>query len=449
MAVSETTATGAVGGGGLDHIPATGGLPLFGNTFEFIRDPFAFHQRRIEMFGPVYRFSVFGGQTVALNGAAGLETVLMDRDKIFSSRKGWNVLEQLFSDGLMLRDFDDHRAHRRVMQAAFKPAPMQDYVSRMNDGIAEAMRRWAATPKFRFYDGIKKLTLDLGASVFLGVDMGPEAQKLNQAFIDEVAASIAVIRRPIPGTQMWRGVKARAFLRAYFRDLIAERRRAGGDDMFSQLCRAESDDGRMFSDEEIVDHMNFLLMAAHDTTTSALTTMAWALATYPDWQEAVRKEVLELGTERLSYDDMGALDLTERVFKEALRLKPPVPFIPRFAVAPFSYGGYDIPAETSVVVTPGLTMIDPSLWTEPASFDPDRFSPNRAEDQSHRFAWAPFGGGAHKCIGMHFAIMQVKAFAFQFLRQYRIDLPADYAPRWQPIPIPKPRDGLPVTITRL
>lgn len=449
MAVSETIAATPGTMPNLDHIPGTGRLPVFGNTFEFIRDPFAFHRRRMEAFGPVYKFSVFGGWTVALNGAEGLELGLMDRDKIFSSKKGWDLLQRLFPDGLMLRDFDDHRAHRRVMQAAFKPGPMEDYVARMNDGIESAMLRWSASPDFKFYDGIKRLTLDLGASVFLGVDMGPEAQKLNQAFIDEVAASIAVIRRPLPGTQMWRGVKARAFLRDYFRMLIAERRSQGGDDMFSQLCRAESDDGRMFSDEEIIDHMNFLLMAAHDTTTSALTTMAWALASHPDWQETVRKEVREVGGERLSYQDMGALEITERVFKEALRFKPPVPFIPRFAVAPFSYGGFDIPGETNVVLTPGLTMMDPALWTAPEQFDPDRFSPNRAEDQSHRFAWAPFGGGAHKCIGMHFAVMQVKAFTFQFLRQFRISLPQGYEARWQPIPIPKPRDGLPVRIERL
>lgn len=449
MAVSETITATPGAASDLSHIPGTGRLPVFGNTFEFIRDPFAFHRRRIEAFGPVYRFSVFGGWTVALNGAEGLELGLMDKERIFSSKNGWDVLERLFSGGLMLRDFEDHRAHRRVMQAAFKPGPMEDYVGRMNDGIALAMQRWADNPSFKFYDGIKRLTLDLGASVFLGVDMGPEAQRLNQAFIDEVSASIAVIRKPWPGTKMGRGVRSRAFLRDYFRSLIAERRRAGGDDMFSQLCRAESEDGRMFSDDEIIDHMNFLLMAAHDTTTSALTTMAWALASYPDWQETVRKEVQELGGDRLAYADMAALEISERVFKEALRFKPPVPFIPRYAVAPFSYGGYDIPAETSVVLTPGLTMMDPALWTDPEQFDPDRFSPNRAEDQSHRFAWAPFGGGAHKCIGMHFAVMQVKAFTFQFLRQYRISLPAGYQPRWQPIPIPKPRDGLPVRIERI
>lgn len=448
MAISDTTMATAYSGDPSD-VPGTGRLPLVGNTIEFVRDPFAFHRRRIDAFGPVYKFHVFGHWTVALNGADALEMVLMDRDKNFSSHMGWGVLHRLFPNGLMLRDFDDHRAHRRIMQAAFKPNAMADYVSRMNDGIDRALGHWTATPNLQFYAAIKDLTLDLGASVFLGLDMGDEAARVNQAFIDEVSASIAVIRTPLPGTSMRRGVNARAFLVEYFRKLIAERREGDGVDMLSQLCRARSDDGSFFTEQEIIDHMNFLLMAAHDTTTSALTTMIWALAQYPEWQDSLRAEIAEIGGEQLGYDDMGRPERCERVFKEALRFRPPVPFIPRYALRPFSYGGYDIPADVAVSVSPGLVHRDPTIWTDPDSFDPDRFSANRAEDQRHRFAWSPFGGGAHKCIGLHFAMMQVKAFTFQFLQHFNVSLPDGYAPEWQAIPIPKPKDGLPVTLHRL
>ena len=432
----------------LDHVPGDLGLPIFGNTFAFLKDPFGFHQQRREQYGPIYKFGVFGGRTVALYGADALEYVLMDREKNFSSRKGWRLLERLFPDGLMLRDFDDHRGHRRIMQAAFKPKPMRDYMLHLNQGIARGIGAWAPSDRFEFYPAIKDLTLELGASVFLGLTMGPEAAKVNQAFVDEIAASVAVLRRPWPGSQMRRGVKARAFLLTYFRDLIPARRAGGEDDMFSQFCQARSEDGAYFNDDEIVDHLNFLLMAAHDTTTSVLTTMIWAMAQYPDWQDAVRGEVLAVGSEQLSYDDLDKLELTERVLKEALRFRPPVPFLPRFAERAFEFGGYEIPAQTSVSVSPGLVHMDPELWNQPTLFDPDRFSDNRAEDRRHRFAWTPFGGGAHKCIGMHFAIMQVRAFAHQFLQHYSVALPDDYQNRWQAIPIPKPRDGLPVILSR-
>ena len=449
MAATEAVKSGFAPGG-LDHIPGHKGLPFFGDTLEFLKDPFAFHQKRVERYGPVYKISVFGGQSVALQGADALEFVLMDRQKNFGSRDGWQVLRQLFPDGLMLRDFDDHRLHRKVMQVAFKPRPMKDYLIRLNDGIAQTLGDWQPSARFAFYPAIKDLTLNLGASVFLGLDMGDAgAGRLNQAFVDEVAASISVIRRPWPGTKMGRGVKARAKLLDYFRDLIPARRAGDADDMFSQFCRVESEDGRVFTDQEIIDHMNFLLMAAHDTTTSALSTMIWALAKYPQWEAAVREEVQSVATDALDYGAMDQLALTERVFKEALRLRPPVPFLPRYALKPFEFGGFEIPGETSISVSPGLVCMSPDIWTDPAAFDPDRFTDNRAEDRRHRFGWSPFGGGAHKCIGMHFATMQVRAFVHQFLQHFQVALPDGYQTRWQAIPIPKPKDGLPVILTRI
>lgn len=434
----------------LRHLPGRTGLPVLGDTFKFLKDPMGLMARNHSAFGKVYRSHTFMQWSVSLLGPDALEYVLMDKEHNFSSRLGWShMLRRLFSDGLMLRDFDDHRAHRRIMQVAFKPAPMKDYMQRMSEGITHRLSEWPEADAFRFYPAIKDLTLDLGASVFLGLDMGPEARRINQAFIDEVAASVAVIRAPIPGLKMSKGVEARQFLSDYFAELIPVRRAGSGDDMFSRLCQARSEEGEMLSDQEIIDHLNFLLMAAHDTTTSSLTTMIWALAAFPEWQERVRGEITQIGGERLDYENLALMDFAERVFKEALRVVPPVPFIPRRALREFSFEGRTIPAGTNVTVSPGFVHMMPELWTEPGKFDPDRFSPNRAEDHNHRFAFAPFGGGAHKCLGMHFAYMQVKAFAFQFLRHFRISVAEGYEPQWARIPIPKPLDGLPIRLRRI
>ncbi|MEQ9642202.1 MAG: cytochrome P450 [Alphaproteobacteria bacterium] len=434
----------------LDHIPGEKGWPLLGLTPRFLRDAFALHRGLRDKHGPVYKHHILSTWGVSLAGPDALEYVLMDRDKNFSSELGWkSTLSQLFPRGLMLRDFDDHRKHRRIMQVAFKAPAMRDYLRRMNDGIALELDQWGTNPSFHFYPAIKQLTLNLGASVFLGLDMGDQARALNQAFADEVAAAVAPIRKPLPFTAMRRGVDARQFLTDTFAELIPARREGEAEDMFSQLCRAESEDGERLTDAEIVDHMNFLLMAAHDTTTSSVTTMAWALAAFPDWQERVRQEVMELGGERAEDGIPEQMTLTDATFREALRFMPPVPFLPRRALRDFQWGGFDIPAGTGIVVHPGLVMRDPEIWTDPESFDPARFLSNRAEDKAHRFAWSPYGGGAHKCLGMHFAALQVKAFTFQLLRRYRLVLPEGHEPTWLRIPIPKPKEGLPIRLEAL
>jgi cytochrome P450 len=91
----------------------------------------------------------------------------------------------------------------------------------------------------------------------------------------------------------------------------------------------------------------------------------------------------------------------------------------------------------------------PSLWTDARTFDPGRFSEARHEDKSHSFAWAPFGGGAHICIGQHFATLQIKAIMHQLLLRYRWRVAENYTMPYQLVPIAKPRDGLPIFLERL
>jgi cytochrome P450 len=205
----------------------------------------------------------------------------------------------------------------------------------------------------------------------------------------------------------------------------------------------------LLSAQDIVDHMSFLMMAAHDTLTSSLTSFVAALAESPQWQQKLRDEVLALGVATdapTSFDHLEAMPLTEMAFKEAMRLRPPVPSIPRRATRDFTFGGYEIPAGTLVGANPLFTHHMPEIWSDPDAFDPSRFT-DEAQRGRHRFAFVPFGGGAHMCLGLHFAYMQAKCFARHFLQNLDVSLPKDSEPDWQMWPIPKPRDGLRVTVT--
>jgi cytochrome P450 len=431
----------------LDHVPGEKGWPVLGNTLKLLKDPPAYARRMHAAYGPVYRHNAFGGVNVTLLGPDANELVLFDRDKVFSSEQGWGpMLNLLFPRGLMLMDFEKHRVHRRTLSVAFKPEPMKLSADSLNEGIAARIARWSGT-QFEFYPAIKELTLDLAATSFLGIPWGPDADKINRAFVDMVQASIAVIRAPIPGTSMGRGVAGRKFLLDYFGREVPKRRAGDADDMFSQICRAKHEDGSQLTVDEIVDHMNFLMMAAHDTITSSATSLIMFLGRHPEWQARLREEMDGLGVngDDLPYDRLGDLVLTEYAFKESMRLMPPVPSIPRRAIKPFSFGGYDFPAGTFVGINTHFTHRMAEHWPEPEKFDPMRFSPEASRGR-HKYAWAPFGGGAHMCLGLHFAYMQVKILLWHLLRTQRIDLPADAGTTWQAWPIPKPRDGLPVGI---
>lgn len=433
----------------LEEIPGEDGWPVVGTTLQLLNDPPAFTQRMYETYGPVYRSNSFGGRLVTLLGPEANELVLFDRDKLFSSEQGWGpMLNLVFPRGLMLMDFDQHRVHRRTLSTAFKPEPMRHYCDALNEGIAARVAKWSGKD-FAFYPAIKKLTLDLAAVSFLGIPWGPEAQRINQAFVDMVAATIAVIRVPLPGTAMGRGVAGRSFLVQYFRREVPKRRAGDAQDIFSQLCRASHEDGTLLTDDEIIDHMNFLMMAAHDTITSSVTSMVNLLGRNPEWQDRLRDEMLGLGLNgnTLPYERLGDLTLTEYAFKESLRMMPPVPSLPRRALRAFSHGGYDFPAGTFVGIQPAFTHRMAKYWPEPDRFDPMRFAPEAMRDR-HKYAWVPFGGGAHMCLGLHFAYMQTKILFYHLLTNNRVGI-GESSGKWQAWPIPKPRDGLPVSLRPL
>jgi cytochrome P450 len=436
----------------LDHIPGEAGWPLVGNTFKMLADPHSFSRRMYETYGPVYKNWAFGRWNIGLIGADANELMLFDREKLFSSEQGWGpVLDQLFPRGLMLIDFDHHRADRRALSIAFKPEPMRHYADSLNRGIAARVQEWGGG-EMEFYPAIKKLTLDLAADSFIGIPFGPEADRINQAFVDMVQASVAPIRKPLPGTLMRRGVKGRKFLVDFFsKEALKRRELGGGQDMFSQFANATDEAGELLAVDAVVDHMNFLMMAAHDTITSSATSLLWLLAANPDWQEKIRQELRAVtGGEGkpVNYDDLGKLELTEMAFKEALRFMPPVPSIPRRALRTFEFGGYTIPAGTQVGVNVHMVHHQEEHWPDPSRFDPMRFTPEQVKAR-HKYAWVPFGGGAHMCLGLHFAYMQVKILLAHVLTRYEVQIAEGYEPDWQAWPIPQPKDGLKVTFKPL
>ena len=111
--------------------------------------------------------------------------------------------------------------------------------------------------------------------------------------------------------------------------------------------------------------------------------------------------------------------------------------------------GHFVPAGTLIVVSPWFNHFHTEYWSEPGRFDPGRFSDERREDQSHRYAWMPFGGGMHKCIGQHFGLLEVKGLLHELLRSKRLSVAPDYELTLDTIGLPVPSDGLPVMMEGL
>jgi cytochrome P450 len=451
--MSATPFAPAPPGSGLVPVPGDRGLPLIGRTVSALRNPAAMANARYERYGPVSWTSMFGTRVVQLLGPDATGAVLVNRDKAFSNGEGWgHFIEKFFHRGLMLLDFGEHHQHRRIMQQAFTRDRLLAYLDQLHPAAERGLATWQPAERFQLYPALKQLTLDLAMAVFVGTPLDPAQAatnaRVNKAFVDTVRAGTAYVRAPIPGGRWAAGLRGRKVLERFFAGYIPAKRRGDGDDLFSALLQARTEDGHQFTDDDVVNHMIFLLMAAHDTSTITMTTMAYYLGRYPEWQERVRAESLALDTDTPTYDQLESLTSMDLVMKESLRLIAPVPSMPRKTVRDTEVLGHAIPAGTLVGTSPQFTHHLAAYWPAPDRFDPERFSAQRREDKVHQYAWVPFGGGVHKCIGLHFGGMEVKAVMHRFIRHYGWSVAPDYVLPVDWKSLPRPTDGLPVRLTR-
>lgn len=434
-------------GSGLKPVMGDPGPPVVGHSLGFLQSSLDYSRRFHARFGTVFWGNVFGTRLVLVLGPDGIETVLANRDKAFANKEGWEYfIGPFFERGVMLMDFEEHRHHRRIMQQAFKRERLVAYLEKVNRTIARSIAAWPTGPGFELYEAAKQLTLDVATEVFMGEEIGAHADRLNSAFIDVVVGGQAIVRADVPGGKWHRGLESRRLLERYFREQIPVKRAGDGDDLFSVLCHAESEDGERFSDDDVVNHMIFTMMAAHDTSTITLAMMGYYLAKHPEWQDRLREESRALDTPAIGYDHVDQLPAMDLVFRETLRMNAPVGMVARQALEDTEIDGHYIPAGTRMMLGIYPTQRMEPWWSDPDRFDPERFTPERAEDQSHKYAWTPFGGNVHKCIGMHFGSMEVKAIMHQLLLRNSLHVAPDYEPVIDYGTGPFPGDGLPIRL---
>lgn len=432
------------------QIPGDLNLPFIGDTLAFLRDPIRLLDDLAARHGKIFKVRMIGENLIAIADAAASHEILADKEGIYSSRKGWDfAIGELFKGGLLLRDGQEHRFHRQMLQQSFLKEPMAGYLSLMQPIANEYIPKYfGGANGAPLFPRIKELTLKMAAAVFFGIKAEQNLPSLNRAISNIVHAVTGLLRLQLPFTTYGQGFVARAELIRYFQTLIAERRKNVTPDLFGQLCIAEID-GERLSDAEVMNHAIFILMAAHDTTASSITSLMYELSQHTHWQDQLRQESRQLyAAGELDYGRLKELEKLGWAFKEILRLHPPLVVFPRKLEAAAELAGYHFPKGSRVAVVAHLLHRSADYWSKPNVFDPHRFSPGREEHKQHPGAYVPFGSGKHLCLGLNFAEMQVKLIMSKILTQYRWQSAPGYAPRFS-VPIQEPVDGLPLSLQKL
>ncbi len=430
----------------LSHIPGPMGLPIVGCGLSIIKDAPTFVQQQFRQHGGVFKVNAFGSTSVNFTDTEAARMILLNKDKNFSSELGWSRVAALLRTGILLRDFSDHRIHRRVLQQAFKRPVLEHYATQLNKQLKAGIEAWPREDTFKFQGKLKSLLLDNAASLFMGAELGAESDQLNAHFVALLNATVSMVRKEIPGTSWYRGRQGTRFLRRWLEQQIDSRLNSDKPDFYTTLLKLSQDPESEMNLEEVIDHTVLLLFAAHDTTTSTICTIASMLCDQPHWQALLREEMAQLTSDNLSLDDFEKLPLTDQFFNEVLRRYPPIFVVLRRCINAFEYGGYHIPSNSQTNVNISLLHHHPDYWTDPFKFDPERFAPDRAEHKRDMFQFLPFGGGAHKCLGINFAEIQTKILLFHLLRNYQMETIPGRKLTFNHLPMPLPKDGLPVKI---
>jgi cytochrome P450 len=208
-----------------------------------------------------------------------------------------------------------------------------------------------------------------------------------------------------------------------------------GEDVVSVLSRPRTLNGRELPERQIRDDVAAMLSTSTETTIAVLSWLWPVLHRNPHVSERLTGEIRAIvGTGPVRHSHIGEMRYTRMVIDELLRLFPTGWMIPRTAVADEVVDGTRIRANSTVLVSPYATQRLDSLWERPDEFDPDRFGPEPvtgARRRRHRFAFFPFGGGPHQCLGQTLFLMEAPLILATLLSRFRIRSvgPADLTPR--------------------
>ena len=359
-----------------------------------------------------------------------------------------DALRPLLGDSIFTTNGDTWKRHRDMMQPAFAQARLEASFPVMAAAASDLVQRLqqesAAGAECDIEIEMTHVTADIiFRTIFSEPLAGPDAHRVFSAFAQFQALAPRLMLPALFGVRWlawpWdvlRSQRAARQIRQLLEQLVQPRHAAwqrgddlGKNDILSAFLAArDATTGKPFSLTELVDQVAMLFLAGHETSASALTWSAYLLAKAPDVQQRVLEELSGvIGQRAPQQADMKQLTLTRNVFRETLRLFPPVGFIAREAAQTCPMRDKVVPKGASVVISPWLIHRHRERWQDPDAFNPDRFDDGDSRE-SIRSAYLPFGMGPRVCMGAAFALQEATLILASVLSAFRIEPVAQHTP---------------------
>jgi cytochrome P450 len=387
----------------------------------FATQPLAYLERCERRLGDVFTMRLPGHGLFVLTGVPALiKQIFTGDDEVLLAGKANGVLEPLVGKhSVLLLDGAPHLRQRRLLSPPLRGERMHAYAGLIADIAAAEIARMPRDRPFALHPHMQAITLDVILRAVFGIDEGARMAALRQLIIEVLEPPPALLTfvppryLDVPFSPFRRFLRRRAALAGALGDVIATRRKSGasGADILSLLLAARDDDGHPMSDAELVDELITMLAAGHETTATALSWLFACLLENPAVESRLRDELA-------AAPDPASVSYLDAVIKETLRLRPIVPDVVRRLERPMRFAGFDLPAGVHLTPCIHLAHRRADIYPEPARFRPERFLDLRPDP----YAWLPFGGGIRRCLGMAFALYEMKIVSAALLSRLRLRL---------------------------
>ncbi len=407
-----------------------GGVPILGQALAFQRDPLGLFLPAWREHGELSQFRLGGRDFVLFAGPEAHDAYFRAPDDQLSAREGYQFTVPIFGQGVGYDVAPERMAEQLSFLAPLlKGAAMQSYARLMHAEIDAYTRRWGSEGEIDLPTLTNELTVNIASRCLLGAEIRANLDTEFARLYHDLEGGINTLgfffpRLPTPAHR--RRDRARREVTALMSRLLAQRRRNGSrrEDFVQALIEARYGDGSALSDEEITGLLLTALFAGQHTSAVLA---AWVGIELLQQRQYLARVLAEIGTvyghgEGLSLDTLKEQSVLERAVREGERLHPPLILLVRKVLRAFEYQEFHIPAGSMAMVSPLLSHRLPTVFTDPERYDPDRFAPPREEHKQAAHALIGFGGGRHRCLGMHFAYMQIEVLWSVLLSRFQWDL---------------------------
>lgn len=344
------------------------------------------------------------------------------------------ALEPLVGDSLFVSSGELWRRQRRMIDPAFSHIRLNraflSMTAAVDDYQATLDARAASGEQFSLDLAMSELTADVITRTVFSTSL--KSQTARDVFVSFSAFERAVAHVEIKRLILekpWAKIPqhdnvlaACALIRKHLGDLvdthIAESGRSYNDIAAAVIGAHDATTGASFTRDEVIDQLGVFFLAGHETTASVLTWVFFILATQQDVRERMRREITDVvGDGPLEFEHTKHLPYVRNMFRETLRLYPPITFLPRVAKEKTEIGKFKVKRGAMIMISPWTIHRHDLYWRNPHAFDPDRFSPER-EGELIPGAYIPFGQGPRVCMGAAFATTESALILARLVRRY-------------------------------